>query len=128
VGGFKGWQIGISIPLWFLPQSAKTTQARANALIARNEANYQQYNVAMHINELQLKLNKYFERLNYFYNGALKQADALENTANAQFNADAIDYIEYLQSTTQAMSIKLDYLETIYNYNKVAIELEVYSY
>jgi cobalt-zinc-cadmium resistance protein CzcA len=72
-------------------------------------------------------LNKCFEKLNYYYDFALKQADTLENLAIKQINKDPVKINEYLQSIDAAYNIRLGYLETLNKYNMAAIELELYS-
>jgi cobalt-zinc-cadmium resistance protein CzcA len=126
-GGFSGWQVGINVPLWFFNQNYKCTEAKTQKLIALNEYEYQDFNNKKNTESLIIELNKLFERLNYFYNNGLKQANTLEKTANQQISSEDIDYSDYLKCMNMALKIKLDYLETLNHYNQKAIELELLS-
>ena len=124
---FTGFQIGLVMPLWFIPQAANRREALAQKQIAENELNWQKFNIKNNSEKLKIKLNKYFERLNYFYDFALKNADTLETLALKKLKADSLNTNEYLQSISTAYDIRLEYLETLKKYNQAAIELELYT-
>ncbi len=126
--GFTGFQVGIVAPLWFFPQSAKRKEAVLQKQIANNERDWQKFYVKNNSEKLRIELNKQFERLNYFYDFALKQADTIEDLAIKQLKADSLKHDEYIQNINKAYNIRLEYLETLNKYNQAAIELELYSY
>lgn len=126
--GFTGFQVGIVMPLWFLPQSAKKKEAIIQKQIAENEKDLQKFNARNTSEKMMIKLNKLFERLNYFYDFALKQAYLIEEIAIKKFKTNSIEYISYFQSINTAYKIRLEYLDTLNNYNQTAIELELYAY
>lgn len=124
--GFDGFKVGISFPLWFLPQKAKTSEARINLDIAHNEFEYQKFTIDKTIENLKFQLDKLFVQISYFRENALNQADIMIKTASVKFSKQEIEYLEYLQSISAARKIKLDYLETVRQYNLSAIQLEYY--
>jgi cobalt-zinc-cadmium resistance protein CzcA len=127
VDGFSGWSIGLSMPLWFLPQNARVQQARIASEKAQNNLRYQQFNLQKEIENLVLQLDQIQNDLLYYHESALKKATILEQTARLQFEKEEIGYLEFIQSIQTAREIKLGYLETLYEYNITAIKLEFYT-
>jgi outer membrane protein TolC len=77
---------------------------------------------------LEYELNNYFKKLQYFNQVGLGQADQLLEINRAKFENEDIDYTEYTQKVDEAFRLRLDYLETLNNYNQTAIQLEFYAY
>lgn len=124
--GFTGWSIGVSFPLWFLPQNASVQQAKIESEKAYNILEYQKFNIEKEIENLVLQLDQLQNNLIYYHENALIKAEVLINTAKLQFEKEDIEYFEFLQSIKTALEIKLNYLNTLFDYNKTAIELEFY--
>jgi len=127
VEGFSGWSIGISMPIWFLPQNAKVQTTKIEKEKAQNNLNYQKFNVEKEIENKVIHLDQLQNDLIYYHENALKKAALLINTAKVQFEKEEIEYLEFLQSIKAAQQIKLNYLETLFKYNETAIELEFYT-
>jgi cobalt-zinc-cadmium resistance protein CzcA len=127
-GGFRGLEVGISVPLWFAPQYANREEALMKIQMANNSLQFEKFNIVRNTDRLYIELNKLFERLNYYYDFALKQADVLEETATKEYQEKTINCSEYLQSIEAAYKIRLDYLDVLNKYNQAAIELELYVY
>lgn len=77
---------------------------------------------------LEYELNSYFKKLQYFSQVALNQADRLFSINTTRFENEEIDYTEYIEKADEAFQIRLDYIETLNNYNQTAIQLEFYAY
>jgi hypothetical protein len=77
---------------------------------------------------LEYELNSYFKKLQYFNRVGLSKADQLLEINRAKFDNEDIDYTEYIQKADEAFLIRLDYLETLNQYNQTAIQLEFYAY
>lgn len=122
----QGFQLGISVPLWFMPQAARIKEARINSEIAANTATQQTYELEQTIDDLKIKLDQQFINVIYFRENALNQAELLIKMATLQFQKEEIEYTIYLQSISEAMKIKEEYLNTLLNYNLTAIELEYF--
>lgn len=126
VGGFTGWSVGLSVPLWFLPQNAKVQEAKIAKHKANNTYQYQKFNLEKEIENLVIHLDQIQNDLIYYHENALKKAALLEKTASVQFEKEEIEYMEFLQSIKAAENIRLEYLKTLYDYNETAIKLEFY--
>jgi cobalt-zinc-cadmium resistance protein CzcA len=126
--GFTGWQAGMSIPLWFVPQSAVVQEIKLDKQIVENEYVFQQSAIAAKTANLITEMNKLFERLNYYYDFGLHQADVIESLAIKQFKNKTIGIEKFADCIETSYKIRLEYLETLNNYNQEALELEVYTY
>ena len=124
--GLDGWHIGVYFPLWFFPKNSRVKSAKIQTEIAKNEFEYQKFNIEKDIENLKLQLSKYAHQLRYYNENALKQADVLINTSKLQFEKENIEYYEYIQNISTALKIKLDYLQTLDNYNQITIQLGFY--
>ncbi len=127
VDGFTGWSIGLSMPIWFLPQNARVQESKIEKEKALNNFEYQKFNLEKEIENLVLQLDQVQNDLIYYHESALKKAEILNNTAKLKFEKEEINYMEFLQSIKTAQDIKLGYLETLYQYNEIAIKLEFYT-
>ena len=79
------------------------------------------------MNELQSQLARQRERLTYFQQAAVKEADALQNSALKKFQANETGISEFIQSLNAAREIRRSYIETVYAYNVTLLELELYT-
>ncbi len=77
---------------------------------------------------LEYELNNYFKSLQYFNRVGLARADQLLEISRIRFENEDIDYTEFVQKADEAFRIRIDYLETLNNYNQTAIQLEFYAY
>lgn len=127
VGGFSGWSVGIAVPLWFLPQNSKVQIAKIEKEKAMNTFEYQKFNIEKEIENLVIQLDQLQNDLIYYNENALKKARLLRLTAQVQFEKEEIEYQEFMQSIRAAYDIDLAYLETLYNYNTIAIKLEFFT-
>ena len=127
LNGFQGWQARIAFPLWFFPQSSKIQQARINEQMAENSFENKKFQVEHDVENLLFELNKYFKQIIYFKEYALPQAEILMQSSEMQFKKEELEYKEFLQGISTALNLKLNYYETLNNYNQTAIQLEFYA-
>jgi cobalt-zinc-cadmium resistance protein CzcA len=126
--GYNGWQIGIRFPLWPLPVINSYKSAKIEKQMAENSMNWQYSQLELVTSNLIAELNKYFDKLTYFQDYSLNSADLIEDSAVKKLKQGLIDRNTFLQSIEMAYKIRLDYIETLRNYNSKAIELEIYAY
>jgi len=126
--GLTGWHFGFSFPLLAFNQASKIKAARIEEEIALNQLEQMAFSTDKTIENLIAELTKYFRQLQYYNEYALKQADEIIRNARLQFEKENMEYMEYVQSLSMALSIKVQYLETLNNYNQTAIQLEFYAY
>jgi cobalt-zinc-cadmium resistance protein CzcA len=124
IKGFSGFQVGLSFPIWFLPQGSRIRQARLQSEIARNEMDLQVHQRKQEIINLLDKLDHYRDQLDYYEEKALRNAEVLIRTATLQLEEQGIEYFEFIGSISVALDIRRDYLHQLNQYNQAVIELE----
>ena len=67
--------MGASFPIFFNSQRSRIRQARADAYIARNDAELNLRTVTNRITELEASLRRYDESLRYYVESALPEAE-----------------------------------------------------
>jgi cobalt-zinc-cadmium resistance protein CzcA len=72
-------------------------------------------------------VKKYEQSLTHYENSVLNNATTIIETANQQFAAGEISYIEWSMLLHQSIGIKNEYTDLIYQYNQSVFELEKIS-
>ncbi|WP_187264691.1 TolC family protein, partial [Pontibacter beigongshangensis] len=115
--------IGVAIPLWAKPQKSRIEAAKLQAdaaqmdlLDARNELRADVEAALQQALKLQGSLN-YYERT------ALPQAQLIIDQATKAYRVGEINYQDYILSLGRALTIRSNYLETLYAYDRAVIEL-----
>jgi cobalt-zinc-cadmium resistance protein CzcA len=124
---FTGIKAGISMPIWFVPYSAKIKAAKIKQQIVKTDADYFETALSGEFNALTQEYIKYRNSIYYYESSALPQADMIINQSTRSYKSGDIDYFEYLQSLTRALQIKTNYLETLDRYNQSVIAMEFIS-
>ena len=122
----SAWMVGVSFPIYFLPQKSKVRQARLSATSAQIQADANIRELRNKVLELEASLRRYNEILRYYTSSALKEADELTKAANLQLQQSETGIAEYIQSITTARDIRRGYIETVYQYNIAALEYELF--
>lgn len=124
--GLDSWMIGVSFPVWFLPQRSKIRQAKFERTMARTQSEANIRELDNRVRELSGNIRRYGESIRFYTAGALVEADNLMKTADLQFRENETDITEYVQSMNAAREIKKGYIETVYQYNISVLEYELY--
>ena len=123
IKGFSGFQFGVRVPVFFWSQKGKVDAAKKSNDIAL--MNLQQtkieINSAMQNNISALK--KYKASLVYYESKGLELADKLLSSTTKAYKEGEIDYIEYISTLEQALTIKQKYLENLNLYNQKVNEI-----
>lgn len=125
--GLNSWMVGVSFPVLFFPQRSRAKQARINLRIATWEAEDNRRQLSNKVSELQSQLVRQRERLTYYQQAAIKEAEALQNSALKKFQENETDISEFIQILNAVREIKRGYIETVYAYNITVLELELYT-
>jgi cobalt-zinc-cadmium resistance protein CzcA len=124
MSGFSGFMLGMTFPIWFVPQGGRVDQARLKTEMAQNEWMSQVHRQKLRIQTLKKQLINYDQQLSYFEETALRSSETLINTATLQFEKQDIEYFEFIQSISVALDINRTFLDQLNRYNQTAIELE----
>lgn len=121
---FQGFQLGVSIPLWFKPQTARVKAAEFNRLSSQARYEQERRNYKGELTALSQEVQKLNTSLNYYVENALPQAELILKQANLAFRGGEIGYVEFIQALNTAGDLRAGYLETLNNYNQAVINLE----
>ncbi|MBA2610744.1 MAG: CusA/CzcA family heavy metal efflux RND transporter [Bacteroidetes bacterium] len=124
---FTGIQVGISIPIWFVPQTARAKAAGINQQVTQSNFEQEQANLQGQYGQAVQEYLKNKNTLEYYESSALPSADLIIKQADKGFKSGEIGYVEYLQALKNALTIKSGYLQTLNQYNQSIIVLEFLS-
>lgn len=120
---YWGWQIGISVPLFFGEQKSRVSTQKYSVMMT--DFSKQQYQADYtSINEqLRKDLDKYRQNIDYYQTSGKQISDELIKFATMSYEVGEIDFFRYIQSLENAAQLKSDYLENLAKYNETVIEL-----
>lgn len=121
---FTGFQVGLSIPLWFGPQVARVHAAELSR--QRDEA-LASYSEDMLAGEWEQSVQDYLRNKNtvdYFTSSALANAELILTQSREAYESRSIDYSEYWLALQHAIGIRENYLGALNDLNQSVIKLE----
>jgi cobalt-zinc-cadmium resistance protein CzcA len=124
---FQGFSAGISIPLWFAPQSAKIKSAEFSKQNAELLYKQTQSNAMAEIETAYSAYLKYQKSLQYYKTSGLPSVDLINKQSSLAFQKGEISYSQHVINLQQTEEIKRSYLQTLLDYNKSIIALEFLS-
>ncbi len=121
---FQGVQVGLSIPLWFVPQTAKTSAAKINEEIAKTNFEAQQNALEGEYQQMIQEYLKWKNTLNYYESSQLPQSRLISQQSQKAFKAGEIGYLEHSQNLMQVLQIQSAYLNTLHQYNQSVYKIQ----
>jgi heavy metal efflux system protein len=121
---FTGLQVGISLPLWVVPQVAQIKAS--DAARKRTESEYQQSRITWkaQTQEAYQQAIKYKTSLDYYTTTGLPMANLIQQQTMQSFKQGEIGFSEFLLNMNQALNIRESYLTTLLEYNQSIIRIE----
>lgn len=116
--------ITIGIPLFNGATKAKIKAGRINEEVAKINTRATQQNIKRNLQQLTEAYEKELKNLKYYENTGLQQADLIMKTARLSFENGEISYLEWTVLMNNAVSIELNYMDAVRQYNQTLIELE----
>ena len=121
---FNGIQAGLSVPLWYLPFSARNKAAKINYEKAKTDAENFSASITAEYLSLLDDFKKYSSSVYYYENQAVPEANLIIDQASKSYKAGALDYLDFVQALGRALAIKQDYLDALNNCNQTIISIE----
>ncbi len=124
----SGYYLGLKIPLLFFGQSSKIKASSIAREIAVEES--KEYEVQLNIEyaSLNAELIKQEKALKYYEDEGTALSDEILKTATVSFKNGEINYFQYILSLENAYEIKLDYLNSLNEYNQTVIAINYLTY
>ncbi|MGB4819049.1 MAG: efflux RND transporter permease subunit, partial [Saprospiraceae bacterium] len=120
---FQGFNVGISIPITFVSNSAKLKSLDFKQQALQKEAENGKIKLQNQLQNAFYQYNQHLSQYNYYKLTALPNADIIISTAKVGFKSGEIGYIEYLQALQTATDVQLNYLQTINQINQSIINI-----
>ena len=121
---FTGFQIGLSIPLWFKPHQARVKAAEYSKRAAESNLRYYEQTVQGQVGQVLHEIGMHKSTLQYYQDATLPNAERILGQSQISFRAGEIDFAEYLLEIRNAITIKENYLRTLNDYNQSIIYYE----
>lgn len=126
-GNFMGFEVGVSIPLFFGEQRAKTKAAKREIEISR----IQKDEIMLVMRKgYQTSINDYLKAKNsltYFIEKGKRQANDMARISQISYEKGEIDYVEYIQNLKTSVEVYLQHATAINEYNQSIITLNYLS-
>jgi len=120
---YPGYQIGISVPIFYWGQKSKINAGKIAVSISKIEEENYLLNLKMKREELMSEMRKLRESLDYFVTTGKKLSDEIVQSAKEAYKSQEIDLFQYVQSIENAITIEIEYLDWLAKYNNVVLEL-----
>lgn len=123
-GNFMGFEVGISVPLFFGAQQSRIKAAGAEkaAVLLRNE--YAGAEAASEVARLSGLLANITERIGRIRSSSIPRADEIRRLAEVSYNFGEIDYIEYIANIETSYAVYRELADAINEYNQIVIQLK----
>jgi cobalt-zinc-cadmium resistance protein CzcA len=120
---YPSYEIGITIPLFFIEQKARINAAKIGIEASRKYAEYYKLSLLLKIEELKSELKKYRGHLEYYYTTGRQMSREIEKEARDGYEKGVIDYYSFVESIQNATLIELEYLDWLFQYNSTVLEI-----
>ncbi len=124
-GGYYGFRLGMSIPIWFMTeQKGRQQEAGANLQWSASELESVRNKVKSSLTDAWLNYGNDEKQVLLYQSELLPQADEVYRTANLSYQAGEISYLEYLQAKFTLINARINYTKSLLDYNEAVINLE----
>ncbi len=120
---YQGFLVGLGLPLFYGEQKAIIKANKITIHIRENLENYYLLRTKSEYEELQNKLMIYTESITFYNNTGKQLSNEIIRTSERSYELGEIDFFQFVLSVENALSITLDYLDNLSNYNEVAIDI-----
>lgn len=124
---FQGFQVGLSIPLWFVPDIHRSNADKQRIKMA--DYTYQ-YNQDLLNGQYHQAIQMYLKEKNnleYYRSSGLPNAQLLVTQSQLSYQNGDISYATHLLNLQQALDIQQGYWEALNNYNQSILYLQFLS-
>jgi cobalt-zinc-cadmium resistance protein CzcA len=121
---FTGIQLGLSLPLWFVPHHARIKAASWEKKVAEANVELQHNALQADLQRALRQMNNHKLNLEYYTTTALPNADLILKQSDVAFREGEIQYAEFLSGLKTSMTIQEGYLKSLNDYNQSIIYIE----
>lgn len=122
-GNLMGFDVGISIPLFYGAKTARAKAAKKDVEQTRLLMEQETKNASTNFRLAQNNFLQAKQKLDYYLNHGNNDADETYRLAQLSYEKGDIAYTEYIQNLQAAIALKTAYAEAVNNYNQALIKL-----
>ncbi|MFC4220081.1 CusA/CzcA family heavy metal efflux RND transporter [Flagellimonas marina] len=122
--GFYGFQAGISIPLIFNSQKGNVQALKIERMRQEEMFKNEKLTLSKRLATATANYEQWLQQVTYYEATGLPISEELFDGASLSFRVGGIDYIEYIQSLSEATNIKINWFDALLNYNLSVVEVE----
>lgn len=124
--GFHQFQVGISLPLFFLPQQGRIQAVGIERKIAEQQYQQTQFELQSAYQSLVQQYQKWLSSWQFYENEAMPLAREQREGAILAYNAGAIDYVSFIQNLKETVQVEINAQDALNKYLRSKFELEFY--
>lgn len=121
---FQGFQVGVSLPLWFAPHTARIRAASIATEVVKKQNESFMLSLTQQYKQALQELSKNSNSVFYYRSAALKTADLLITQSRLSFKSGEVDHTVLLLNLKQALAIREGYLIALQQYNQSIIIID----
>ena len=120
---YHGFEVGLAVPLFFGPQQSKLKASKMALYSFQNHLEYE--SELLKVKHLKLLNDHYSFKalLDYYDKSGNDLFNEIIRTATISFENGEIDFFKFVNSTETALQIRLDYLDHLFQFTYVTLEL-----
>ena len=122
-GNFMGFEVGVSVPLFYGEQRAKVKAAKREVEMADKNRQQAILSLQSQYRQGELRVQKAKQRMDYYTTTALSEADKISSLTQVMYTLGEIGYMEYIQNLIAAANIRQQHAQAVSEYNQAIIEL-----
>lgn len=120
---FSGVTVGLALPIFGGSNVARNRAAKTNIELQESNAKMLQDQLQSQLEQYKIIGNAYLAKIEYYKLTALDQAKTIRESSVKEYTSGQISYHEFTEAMDDVYEIENNYLESIYNYNQVIIEI-----
>lgn len=120
---FVGFQVGISIPIFYSSHVSKNQAAKLHIEQAQLSREYKKDQIEKEFEQALANYLKFQKSFNFHHSTLLPNAKKIEKFASIELVNESISNSEYLASRIMATNIQLEFLKTLKLYNQSICEI-----
>lgn len=121
---FNGVSIGIGIPIFSGSNISRIKAAKTAVEAQKMSADYLKTQLQSQYEQRVEQLQTFESLINYYTKTALPNAKVISNNSSIAYMNGDIAYVEYVQGLETALSIRINFINAINNYNQTVIDLQ----
>jgi cobalt-zinc-cadmium resistance protein CzcA len=125
---FRGYTIGLKIPLFFNGQSSRIQSARLTAEAFGEEQREYALRLETKLERLTDEYTQQEKALRYYEDEGLLLSEAILRTAESSYRNGEIDFFQYILSLENGYEITLEYLNQLERYNTIVLQINYLTY